>query len=91
MMRRVAIAALGAVLVSGAIATIPVAHADWCTDHGMSGVALTACEKGRALVGTPCESNVFDGDGINGPLSHPIPEGCDPSLPWKEDTVPPLN
>jgi hypothetical protein len=84
-MRRAAIAALGAVLASGAIATIPVAHADWCTDHGMTGVALTACEKGRALVGTPCTGNVWEPN-PNGTLTHPVPEGCDPSLPYQENT-----
>lgn len=65
---------------------MPVAHAgDWCADQGLTGVALTACEKGRALMGTPCEGNVFDSNSPNGD-SHPIPEGCDPSLPWKENT-----
>lgn len=87
LMRRAAIAALGAVLASGAIAAIPVAHADWCTDHGMTGVALTACEKGRALMGTPCQGNNWNSTrDPNGTLSTPYPEGCDPSLPYQENT-----
>ena len=71
---------------AGAIATTPVAHADWCTDHGMTGIALTTCEKGRALVGTPCEGNVDNPPGDPNGLSHPRPDGCDPNLPWKEST-----
>ena len=84
MMRRAAMAALGAVLVSGAIATMPVAHAtDKCVDWGLTGVALSSCESARAFVGTPCTGNVFEpNDG--GTLSHPVPEGCDPSLPYKD-------
>lgn len=67
---------------------IPMAHADYCTDHGYhpGDAGYSICEKFYG--GTPCtQPNTF---GPNADLVH-NPPGCDPTIPGYQgsDVEPP--
>jgi hypothetical protein len=81
-MRKIIIAAtVAAIALAPLLVTTPVAHADECDSlpPGWLKQKMCATEQGPEGSGKPCQGNgPMDAQGV----THPYPDGCDPSLPW---------